>query len=277
MKLSVAILSLIVMSVLLPSISLALPTQPPSPSLTSQIPPGYYPTYLSFSITYNSSHQLNIYYVNYTIRPGQGGELAVNVSTNATTTVNGTTRYVFSFLRNGTFTVNTLEDVMNLSSLPYIYPGFLFNSTYGVSTPISAVGLIFKGELNTTFTGQKEYLYSVYLPNQLSGLSILLSDGVLYQLNSTYNGGELHLQLLEERLGSFPLELGQVPNQLPSGLQVPYIYSTYNFSPPAQALIPSGYVEFMPSTIFGNGLFSMEQAYVQYVELEPLTKAYVGL
>ncbi len=273
MKLSYLLLLMIVISAT-PLVSLSLPSQAPSTTLVNQINAGQYPTQLTYVIKYNISNKTQTFNLTYTVNVETQGNANVSVATNAEKLVNGSVQYVFSFLKNGTYQVNLIEDPMKLTFLPYIYPGFLYNSTYGVSTPEGAVALNFLGELNYTLFGQSVYKYNIYMDNGLFGSSIILGDGVLYQFNTTYKGGSLSLQLTDQVLGSSPILLQS--NVSPSSvMNLPYIYSTYNFSDVSQSLLPSGYVEYMPSTLFGNGIMTVEQAYVQYVELEPVTKAYV--
>ncbi|ABP96215.1 hypothetical protein HA72_2075 [Metallosphaera sedula] len=222
------------------------------------------PTKLTYSLkVYNSTKVGNSTTVslvesaviNYQVTSLNGTWVKVNVNSNYTPVKNVT------FIQPGSYVVNYALDPLNLS-YPYIYPGFLSNSTsYAIESNVSTVILSFVTSTSNNVTGQTVYRYSELSP--VTSSLLVLPSGLVQTINRTVSGLDFVMNLT-----GYQLSNALQPTNFTSRPGYVYVNMTYsNFSATYQ---PSGYVEYVYPALLPGNLLLMVQYNINELNAFPL-------
>lgn len=282
-------LTLVALALILtgPLISIALPTQPniSSPQVVSSIP---YFQHLEYIISVlNETKVLNttkiIIIANYTaaynVLSANNGIITVNVNI---TPIFETKNFTFRLLNSGNYSVNLLEDFLDLK-YPYVYNGYLFKSAYQI---VFAHSSIYISYINTTkvninglnYTAYEYFNYSSFIPS--TQRFYVLSNGIGYLFNTTYEyhiGNKTSYSLtVNFRLINLSKEenvtLQGAPDAFINNAKKPYQYVLYEYSDLSKSLKPVTYIQVYYPIIFGNGYLVGEQFQLSFYSGQPVNQ-----
>jgi len=187
----------------------------------------------------------------------KGTLIQVHVNSNFTPLEN------FTPVRSGAYNLSYV--LSPLSPLyPYIYPGFLSNSTsYAISTPNSYLILSYVNATNVTLMGNyyRAFIYRELSPSLMS--LTVLEDGVLYQENQTHGSLNYVLTLRNFSLSQDIQTLNVTQTQ-------GYLYSNLTYSSFSRTFQPSGYLEYVYPAEFPGGLLASAVYQVEPFQAFPL-------
>ncbi|NON63475.1 hypothetical protein HLB03_12350, partial [Acidianus sp. DSM 29099] len=256
---------------------LALPSSPPTVAsgTISSIP--YFSSLQYSVIAYNITHSGNKtveapianYTLTYKVINTTNGIANVNVSLSR---ISGNITN-FTLIKPGYHKVNLVLDIASLN-YPYIYPGFLFNSTYTLNavknSSTTSITLKFIKELSAKIdnTNYTEYEYE----NISSGSHYiyLINQGPIAKFNESFKGLTISFSLLSLSNISY-LRLNNV-NIYTDLIREPYLYAYYYLSPQSGTLEPAGYIQQTYPIVFSNGIVAMEENnYFYFIAGAPLS------
>lgn len=195
------------------------------------------------------------------------GELTVNLTVENTSQV--PKGFNFTLLKIGLHNVNLEEDPLNLN-YPYVFPGYLFNNTYTLSTPSTSLTLVYDGVANETILGTKYVVIKYFFgDSQASGVAYITENGTVAYIDTTYNGLEVQL-FLKSSQGTTTVD---IPNTvtLPSYfLNRSYLYAIYEYSNYSDSLQSVGDEEIVYPFVFPNGIIGETAYQVNTVSGSPL-------
>jgi hypothetical protein len=175
----------------------------------------------------------------------------------------------FTLLKIGLHNVNLEEDPLNLN-YPYVFPGYLFNNTYTLSTPSTSLTLVYDGVANETILGTKYVVIKYFFgDSQASGVAYITENGTVAYIDTTYNGLEVQL-FLKSSQGTTTVD---IPNTvtLPSYfLNRSYLYAIYEYSNYSDSLQSVGDEEIVYPFVFPNGIIGETAYQVNTVSGSPL-------
>lgn len=183
------------------------------------------------------------YVVNYSVLSVNGTELTVQI--------NGNFSKNFTFISKGNFSENIFEDVISLD-YPYILPFLLLNNTYALLNQKSVYVISFLKKTNYTINNvnlSANEFYVVYNSSYF-GLYETLSNGLLANFTTTYNGSTLVMSLLNYS-NEYNITLNSSFNAY---LTKPYLYLNCIYNEPASNIQPNSYVETYYTIVAGNYL-----------------------
>ncbi len=237
----------------------------------------YYVTASNFTKSASNTSATNTSpprYVNYTyvvsyhvVKYTPEGQLTVNVTVENTSRVN--TGFNFTLLKVGTHNITIEEDPFSLY-FPYIFPGYLYNSTYTLSTPTSSLSLAYDGLANETILGVKYEVIKYFFSNsQASGVAYITNNGTVVYFNTTFKGLSVQFFLNTSK--------GTVTINVPSTVKLPsyllnrsYLYAVYEYSNYSNSLQSVGDEEIVYPFVFPNGIIGETAYQVSTVAGSPL-------
>ncbi|MCI2415116.1 MAG: hypothetical protein MPF33_07755 [Candidatus Aramenus sp.] len=232
------------------------------------------PTTNTSTTNTSTSNVLPSRVVNYTyvahyqvVKYSSEGQLTVNLTVENTSQV--AKGFNFTLLKTGLHNVSLEEDPLNLN-YPFVFPGYLFNNTYTLSTPSNSLTLVYDGVANETILGVKYVVIKYFFGgSQASGVVYITENGTVTYVNTTYNG--LNVQFfLKSSQGTTTVD---IPNTatLPSYfLNRSYLYAIYEYSNYSDSLQSVGDEEIVYPFVFPNGIIGETAYQVNTVSGSPL-------
>jgi len=187
---------------------------------------------------------IGTYTVNYTVTNVSNEYIYVKISGNFTKN--------FTFIKQGNYSLNILQDIVSLN-YPYITPFLMLNNTYALFIKSSPYVIAYLNSLNYTLLGKNvtAYEFAVAYNSSYFALYDLLSNGILANYTTTYNGSTLVMSLINYG-GEYNITLNSSLDN--TYLSQPYLYLEYVYSSASNSLQPQNYVQTYYPFIVGNYL-----------------------
>ena len=185
---------------------------------------------------------VGIYIVNYTVINISNQNIYVEISGNFTKN--------FTFIRQGNYSINILQDVISLN-YPYIPPFLLLNSTYALFVKSTPYVISYIRSANYTILGRNivAYEFEVGYNSSYFVTYELLSNGLLANFSTWYNGSTVIMSLINYG-GEYNITFNSTLDL--NYVSKPYLYLEYVYSPVADSLQPQNYVQVYYPFIVGN-------------------------